>query len=257
MKPADGGEIHRISFLDPASHLRVIAEVRTFKDFPALDWVFYFNNEATTDSPILETIEPLDWTMASTSHDPYCLSWAGGNGGGDDFNTDKIFFEPKKPRTFTSAFGLSSRIRFPYFTLCDGNWNGTEIADGPGGISVAIGWTGNWSVSLTHDPDAKITRVVAGMQKTHLLLHPGESIRTPRIVVLNWKTSMVDTQNLWRQFALKYYSQSDTLKLSSGGHLPVALVTPGGEPMDARLNRIKQIHDAKIPIDLCWVDSGW
>jgi alpha-galactosidase len=255
LKPAEGGEIHHISFVDPATRLKITSEVRTFTDFSALDWMLTFTNEGTADTPILDSIEPLDWVFASTSNSPYFMRWAGGNGNWEDFNGGEM--DPNGPKSFSSAEGLSSRVSLPYFLFGDANYNGVEAVKGPGGFSVAIGWTGNWNVTRTYNNDAKTLRVVAGMQKTHLLLHPGESIRTPRIVILNWKSSVVDAQNLWRTFVLKYYSQRDVLKLSSGGHLPVALVTGGNEPMDARLARIKQIQDAKIPIDLYWVDSGW
>jgi alpha-galactosidase len=255
VKPADGGEIHDISFVDPTSHLKITAEVRIFTDFSALDWVLIFTNEGTADTPILESIEPLDWTLASTSNSPYFMRWAGGNGNWEDFGSGEM--DPNGPKSFGTAEGLSSRVSLPYFLFGDANYNGVEAVKGPGGFSVAIGWTGNWNVTRTYNNDAKTVHIVAGMQKTHLLLHPGESIRTPRIVMLNWKSSLTDAQNLWRQFALKYYSPRDALKLAGGGHLPIALVTPGGESMDARLARVKQIQDAKLPINLYWIDSGW
>jgi alpha-galactosidase len=255
VKPSDGGETHHISFVDPKSHLRITADVRTFTDFAALDWVVHFTNEGTTDTPILDSIEPLDWVFASTSNSPYFMRWAGCNSNWEDYGGYEM--DPNGPKSFNTVEGLSSRSSLPYFLFGDANYNGFEAIKGPGGFSVAIGWTGNWNVTRTYNNDAKTLHVVAGMQKTHLLLHPGESIRTPRIVILNWKSSVTDAQNIWRAFVLKYYSPRDTLKLSAGGHLPVALVTGGGEPMDARLSRIKQINDAKIPLDLYWIDSGW
>ncbi len=255
VQPTDGGEIHRIAYVDPTTHLKVGVEFRTFTDFTALDWVMTFSNEGTVDTPILDSIEPLDWTMASASRDPCFFTWYGSNGNGDDFTPGERYFDPKKPTTFSSAEGLSSRITLPYFTTAEGNYDGAQVVKGPGGTSFAIGWTGNWSASLMHDPDAKITRIMAGMQKTHLLLHPGETIRTPRIVALNWTGKIVDAQNLWRKFVLKYFSPREVLACKSG--LPVALITPGDEPMDARLARIKQIHETKIPLDLYWIDSGW
>jgi alpha-galactosidase len=255
VKPSEGGETHHISFVDPATHLKITADVRTFTDFSALDWVLTFTNEGTADTPILDSIEPLDCVFASTSHSPYFMRWNGSNGNWEDFAASEM--DPNGPKSFSSADGLSSHSGFPYFLFGDANYNGLEDVKGPGGFSVAVGWTGDWIVTRTYNNDAKTLRVVAGMRKTHLLLHPGESIRTPRIVMLSWKSSVVDAQNKWRQLAVKFYSQQDALKLSRGSRLPVALVTGGGEAMDVRLARIKQIHDAKIPIDLYWIDSGW
>ena len=256
---ADGGEIHRISFLDPDGHLKVTAIVRTFTDYSALDWMLVFTNVGTTDTPIIDTIEPLDWTKASTSRSPFCEHCGGAGSGWDDFPLQYAdYFDSHQAVTISSISGLSSsRTGMPYFTVGDANYNGVEAVKGPGGTNVAIGWTGNWSAKIFNDYKGQTLNMVAGMQKTHFLLHPGETVRSPRIVILNWKSSLADAKNLWRQFVLKYYSPSAALKLSSTGHLPIALVTPGAEPMDARLGRIKQIQSTKIPIGLYWVNTGW
>ena len=47
-----GGQLHRYTFIDPTTHLKVVADVRTFTDFDAIDWVLNFTNEGTADSPI-------------------------------------------------------------------------------------------------------------------------------------------------------------------------------------------------------------
>jgi hypothetical protein len=60
------GEIHRYIYTDPVTRLKVIAEVRFYPDFPdATDWVLRFRNEGTTDTPVIENILPLHWTMAA------------------------------------------------------------------------------------------------------------------------------------------------------------------------------------------------
>jgi hypothetical protein len=61
-------EIRRYLYTDPATKLTVVAEVRLYPDFPgAIDWVLTFRNDGTSDTPIIETILPLHWTIASSS----------------------------------------------------------------------------------------------------------------------------------------------------------------------------------------------
>jgi alpha-galactosidase len=51
------------------------------------------------------------------------------------------------------------------------------------------------------------------MDSTHLYLHPGEQIRSPRVLILFWKGDRDDAHNVWRRLILAHYSP-----------------TPGGKP---------------------------
>ena len=49
--------------------------------------------------------------------------------------------------------------------------------------------------------------VKAGQEKTHLTLYPGESIRTPTILLLQWQgKNRFSGHNQWRKLLLEYYS---------------------------------------------------
>ncbi len=51
---------------------------------------------------------------------------------------------------------------------------------------MAIGWTGQWAASIRYEAEGAV-RVQAGMELTHLRLHPGEEIRTPKILLAFWR----------------------------------------------------------------------
>jgi len=71
--------------------------------------------------------------------------------------------------------GMSSVNALPFF----------NIDLGTQGMIAAVGWSGSWSAEfLRHSPES--VSVKAGMETTYLLLHPGEHIRTPRILVMFW-----------------------------------------------------------------------
>ena len=71
--------------------------------------------------------------------------------------------------------GKSSEGVSPYFTLQYGG----------GGVITAVGWSGGWSAATEWQKDGKL-HLQASLQNLHLRLHPGESIRSPRILQLYW-----------------------------------------------------------------------
>ena len=127
------------------------------------------------------------------------------------------------------------------------------------GLIAAIGWTGNWKADLATTPDGKSLSLDAGMVHTHFVLHPGEEVRSPRIVLLPWKAAAPgdtwqDAQNRWRQILLTHYTpQVDGHALRG----PVVTASWGSEPIAQKLAFIDWIHQHNIPITLYNVDAGW
>jgi alpha-galactosidase len=223
--------------------------VRTFTDFPAQDWVVTFTNGGTSDTPIIEQIEALDWTRAGPATQPQYEGWYGGNGGGDDFTpfVSDIDGNPANPAKLMNAFGRSACKTLPYFNFIDATYNGSGLDYGPGGVCVAIGWTGSWLATIADDASAKTVRFVAGMPKTHLVLHAGETIRSPRIVELAWTGDRFEVPSQWRRLMLRFYAPHP---LASGDVALPALFVGGEGTSDARVAQIKQLSDAKIKFDL-------
>jgi alpha-galactosidase len=241
-----GGETHHYVYTDPATQLKITADVRTFRDFDAIDWVLHITNGGTADTPILEDIEPLHWSMASKSYNVF-EHWAKGSVASlEDFQPFENEAGPTNVFTIHSDRGRSSNGTMPFFNLEDEGH----------GIIGAIGWTGGWQATFNHEKNIKFFDIGAGMPKTHLLLHPGETIRTPRIVFLNWQRgTWEDAQNAWRRFMIADYSPREP-----DGQVvrpPICDGTWGTELISAKLDRIRKDSAAKIPYDVYWVDAGW
>lgn len=80
------GEIYRYIYRDPVTHLEVIAEIRLYPDFPgAIDWVLRFRNEGSSDTPIIENILPLNWSMAASADNCILHHAQGSDAAADDF----------------------------------------------------------------------------------------------------------------------------------------------------------------------------
>jgi alpha-galactosidase len=244
--PSEGGRLERQTFTDPATNLKVTAEVRTFNDYPAVEWVLKFTNQGKSDTPIIEDIEPLLATLSVPANSPATLHYSGGSTGSqNDFEPASQGLGKTNDIKLGSNGGRSSDGALPYFNLQVDN----------GGIIGAIGWTGNWTADFARNADGTAVTLTAGMRKTHLVLHPGEEIRTARILILNWTgPDTVAAQNIWRRLLLAYYSPQEKGKPEVG---PVSTLTWGNDLITNKLARVKEIVDKKIGFDVYWVDAGW
>jgi len=249
-----GNSVRRITYLDPATKLKVTVEIRKFTDFPAVDWVLYFTNEGAADTPILENLLPLRTTLICDSTEAHLHSAAGSCQSREDFHLTDTLIPAGQPFGFGTATGRSSDglnspngnvSSFPFF----------NVQTGDHGTIVAIGWTGNWMVNINRATDGKTIALNAGMLKTHLLLHPGETIRTPRILMMDWKGNINDGQNAWRKLMLAHYSPRDP-----GGavvKMPATWGSWGTERASHKVDIVKKIQKDGVPADVYWIDAGW
>ena len=240
--PSEGGMLHRFIWSDPATRLKVTADVRTFNDYPAIEWVMHFANEGTSDTPIIERIKPLHWNDLLPGGNPMIHFSHGSQGNPMDF-------EPVNDRfngTYRIESGGSSSVQnLPISNLQSGDY----------GVICAVGWSGNWMTEYTSNAGRTATSVSSGMHSTHLLLHAGEEIRTPRILLLPWHGDIMDAQNLWRRLALAYYSPR-----GKGGKpvkVPICWGTWGGESIDKKLAVLTALQKLKAGFEVYWVDAGW
>ena len=236
------------SYTDPASGLTVTAEVRGFPDFPgAVDWVLRFRNDGSADSPMLEDILPLDLGVAGAGEDDAIVRHARGSlAKAQDFAPVDEPVGEGESRFIASASGdSSSGESLPFFNL----------QTGTRGLVEAIGWTGNWRAGFVSSEDGKTLTLTAGMKKTHLVLHPGEEIRTPRIVLMRWQGgNWQDAQNAWRRLLLAHYTPQEHGEAMRG---PISFGSWGSEAIAAKLAYIDWVHKNQIPVTLYAVDAGW
>ena len=238
---------HSYSFTDPTTHLVVTAQVRLYPEFPGVaDWVLRFRNDGPSDTPILEDILPLHWNIAASPGDCFIRHAKGSNSSDDDFmplterlgSGDNDHLESEGGRS-------SSGMTLPFFNLQTGDH----------GLIAAIGWSGNWKADFKYAEDGKTIRLSGGMKETHLLLHPGEEIRTPRIVLMSWAGGdWQQSQNAWRRLLFAHYTPKENGKPILG---PVLFGSWGSEPIADKLAYIQWVHDHKIPVDVYAVDAGW
>ncbi len=80
------GQVQLYSYTDPATRLKITAEVRLYPDFPGVaDWVLKLRNDGDFDTPIIEDILPLHWAIPAAPGDCILRHARGSNDSEEDF----------------------------------------------------------------------------------------------------------------------------------------------------------------------------
>ena len=224
-------------------------EARPYPEHGATEWQFRLRAPASGESPIFENLQSADFEVAFPSGAPVTLHWSKGS------HSDPGDFEPKTEtlsagKTFSleSFGGRSSDGVMPYFNLSSAG----------GGLIVAIGWTGDWKASFTLEKDGKV-RVVAGLKRTRFRLAPGEEVRLPSIVAMNYRGDQMAGQNQFRRLMLKQFTPKNHPPISL---MPVEAGVHGifpfnGTSEEKLVNLARDIAALKLPLDCYHLDAGW
>jgi alpha-galactosidase len=237
-------ERREVTYADPASGLQVRIEVERFKDLPAVEWVAFVTNAAPTDSPRFEQLQALDLALGLPQSSGLILHWAkGGVASFDDFAPQDTPLKAGAKLRLQPGGGRSSSQVLPFFNL-----------EGAGaGVVLGLGWTGEWAAEFAVDAQG-VAFVKAGLERTRLVLRPGEQIRTPRMLMLFYQGDRWRGQNLWRQFVLAHHRP-----FRHGQPLvaPITCGNWGGTRAEVHLDNIRQIIAQDLPLEYYWIDAEW
>ena len=244
--PQPSGPHHSrtIRLADPITGLVVQCDLTEHTNYPAVEWVVYLENTGTNDSPILEKILALDLPIDSPASNAVVHYAKGATCSMDDFQPLTETMVRGARLHLQAGGGRSSSDFLPFF-----NWETPSRA----GVIIGLGWSGEWAADFTQ-PEPQRTRVQAGLALTHLKLHPGERIRTPRVALLFYEGDWIQGQNQWRRFLLEHHRA-----LVDGRPLkPPTLNGNWGSTRAAdHLANIKAIAAANLPVDYYWIDAEW
>jgi alpha-galactosidase len=243
---------HRVVWTDPKTNLQVTAVVSCFKRYPAVEWVLSFENQGAQDTPILENIQALDVVFRTSAAKQLAVLHQL-NGDSCDERSFMPFDTPldsgKSISMAPTGGRPSNTSAFPFFNL--------EYAGR--GVIVGIGWTGQWAASLERTT-AGPTQLRAGMEKTHLVLHPGEKIRSPRVLLMPWNGDQIAAHQRFRRLLMFCY----TPKLNDRPlQLPFALQCfdryvgsrPDWSTEKGQIAAAKATH--MVGCDHHWFDAAW
>ncbi len=240
-----------LTYKDPETGLVAECTSEVFADFPAVEWVVKFKNEGAEDTPLLEGVQALDTTFTRAENGEFVLHRAlGSTASRQDFAPVDDVMRPHTKMLLAPIGGRSSNTNvLPFFNI-----------EAPGeGVIVGIGWSGQWAVEFQRDGGAALL-ARAGMELTHLKLHPGEEIRALRILLFFWDgADRMGGHNRFRQFILRHHTlQRDGKPVN----VPLACMDRryGGEEAN-RATEQNQIEFGKryasCGIEYLWIDAGW
>ena len=244
---SDGGAIERRVWTDDGTGLQVALHLRRFDKFSAVDCFIEMTNTGQSDTPILEQVQALDAEL-DVADQRLDLHYANGSlCQMDDFLPQQTELGPQYDRTFAPVGGRSSNGILPFMNL--------QLPGG--GVVIGIGWSGQWAARFHRLNDR--LRLVIGQQTTHLRLRPGETIRTPRVLLLEWQgAEPMDGQNMLRQLLLAHYLPR------VNGEVPAPPVAQclqfyyyqtgqAGEHLEHKA--LPQVAD--LGADTYWIDACW
>jgi alpha-galactosidase len=237
----DVATVRTIVWTDPSTGLRATLTARCYDDFPAVEWVVTLTNTGSAPTPILSDIRALDCLFPDLGPNTV-LHWAQGSDCDiEDFAPRQATFYNHPHRTIQSSLGRPSYHALPFFNLHSGDH----------GVIGAIGWTGSWQADFVREEGL---RVRAGMQRTHLSLQPGESLRTPRILLVLWQGERLHGHNLLRQLILRHYSPT------VGGEtpaVPLCNAVWGENRAQRQIAKARWWREHDLPLEAFWIDAGW
>ncbi len=251
--PFDNGTTgYRLTYTDPETGLVVCCAATEYCDFPTVEWVVTFRNEGAKDTPLLEGIQAVDIAFERGHYGEFTLHHAVGSPCAvNDYQPRSTALAPSSTARIGAAGGRPTNSDLSYFNL--------EAPVGAGAI-VAVGWPGQWASEWTRDGGVGL-RLRAGQERTHLVLHPGEEIRTPLVALQFWSGGdWLRAQNIWRQWMLAHNVPRPD------GALPEPELFGCSshflnEMQDANeANQIACIDrylEERIPIGHWWMDAGW
>jgi alpha-galactosidase len=151
----------------------------------------YFKNSGSKSTPILRNILGLDASLQRMAEGEFVLNaWKGDTCAPDLYQPWTETLGRNVVRRLAPADGRGTNHAFPYYNL--------QMPSG--GLLLAVGWPGQWSTSFIRDTDRNL-RLIAGQERTHLTLRPGEEIRTPLIAMVFWKgEDTARATNIWRRW---------------------------------------------------------
>ncbi len=189
-----GGKTYRHVYTDKETGLRITWDLTVFEKYPAVDWVLRFENTGTKPLPVLTDVQAADITFGPLPADcPRLLHTA--RGGIKEHGYAPRIEDLSKTRSVERkpVDGRSSNPHLPFFNLQFGNK----------GAVVALGWSGQWKLKVSN-ADSHV-RLAGGLEFFRSRLNPGESIRTPRVLLVYWAGVRLHGQNLFRRVLRDHY----------------------------------------------------
>ena len=223
--------------------LEIRLECVRYEDFAAAEYTAYLTNCGQTDSKLVEGLRlscRIEGEGAELIH-----------GNGDTVTMEGYRWQRDAlPQTLSPTDGTSCRGAFPYMRL----------AFPEGTVNLAIGWPTCWEARFAGE--ASGVRVSAGQKRCRMVIHPGETIRTPSLTLQFVAGDPDRAANQWRRW---YFAH--VMPRRAGRPLKPMLCLHywmcEGKPEHTAATEENQIRALESYVgngltpDVWWIDAGW
>ena len=279
------------TWTDSRTGLQVEARVKRFTDWNAAEWVLFFRNTGSFDTPPITEVRTVDLYqqigIGGTSPNAALLSrsearmdvaafgacppalkaadpdWAvyfadGPYFSAADFRSRDTLLTAGQTLHLEPDGGRSSSHTMPYFS----------VKTHAGGIVYGVGWTGSWTADIFRTGKHGSSdgyHVCAGLRDFDAYLRPGEEIRAASAFLIPWQgEDRMDGQNRLRRFILAHHHPE-----ANGRPVEVPIFSGldhhGPWPCDEfacltdylAIASIRQQARLGIKADVFWIDAGW
>ncbi len=195
------------TYSDPVTGLEITWEETAFPDYGAVEWMLRLRNTGSSDTPVVEKLLPLDRKIPVQ---PGVVVFHHVLGSASRTSSSKAM--PGMTSDYQQVdqrLNEGAECHLAHYGMKDGQHVETDLPFfnaqwQDGGLIGGIGWTGQWSLTARREPDGLTLSV--GQELTRFRLHPGESVRTPRVLLLEWTgKDWLRGQNLWRRLLVGNY----------------------------------------------------
>ena len=282
------------TWTDPSSSLVINVTRTTYSTTPATESVLRLTNTGQSNTPVITGLRLLASFEAGTA--PFGLLWSrGSNANILDYTPYSTDLDVNESLQFSPTGGRSSNANVPPVDTPEARshslpfWRVT--VPGKGGAIVALGWSGQWlttwsatsgaSFSETYPgrivPPVSATAVArgplvlnAGQQYFASYLKPGESVRTPSLVVMTHAEPVASASpgpvgarahNLWRRLMIDHFTPR-----TADGELAWMPVAPSAGQLTDWANETNQLlalqhlgehnHSFTQYTNTWWMDAG-
>ena len=240
---------HTLTYTDAKSGLRVRCVAIEYHDFATVEWTLYLKNTGTVDTPVIKDIEALDMYVRRGPACEFELHHQRGDScTPNSYEPLTTPLVPDVDERFAPAGGRPTNGAWPYFNV---RW-GSE------GVIAAIGWPGQWKARFTRDGN-DLLRLRGGQELTHFTLHPGEEVRTPRVVLQFYQGDRERAQNLWRRWMIAH----NLPRIDGNVPPPILTSCSGGFFPGLKCNETDELRfintylEHGVKLDYWWMDAGW
>ena len=239
--------------------LTIRVEYEEYKDYPVTEWLAFFSNEGSADTPALSDVrfEATILNRTAGQGKPILYHSDGEGHGENGFN--HFVTKLDHPVSLEPEGGLSCFGAFPYMRVICGGAAEAPTADDLA-VNIAVGWPGHWIAQF--EPYNGGVQFKAGLARLNAALHPGETLRSPRMTYMTTVGDETKSRNAWRRWYIAHILPKDhgeRLKPMLAAHVFCAngkAEFTGADEGNMCGGFMDYVNQGMTP-DIWWLDAGW